>query len=418
MNFFWPKNGDGKISGNQDEVGTSFQTKWQETIEEVVAMNPLKPFHPEVLLFLDSISKTIFGDRSYRRFPELIALAYWLRKAHLVEMQELFNNQTNSKIVLARGVALHFAPSNVDTIFVYSWVLSMLAGNNNIIRISGQKQVQTELLLHAIMIGLEKYQEVANRTVILTYDHDIETSKYLSERCDVRIIWGGDNTVKAIRAIPLAPLAIELTFPDRFSLSVIEANTILKAGEEDFADFIHRFYNDGFWFAQMACSSPRLIVWIGNDQAIKAAGELFWNGIDNYLNTHFIDYSPALQVQKLATGYLLSGSDNVQYFSHQKNFSRIKVDSIDLEIRGKHCGGGLFIELSLQKLNDLIPYLDDKDQTLSYYGFKRTELVDFAKKLQNRGIDRIVPIGQALNFEGIWDGYDLLFYLTREIVIR
>ena len=34
------------------------------------------------------------------------------------------------------------------------------------------------------------------------------------------------------------------------------------------------------------------------------------------------------------------------------------------------------------------------------------------------GIDRIVPIGQALNINLIWDGYDLSKILTREIEIR
>ena len=34
------------------------------------------------------------------------------------------------------------------------------------------------------------------------------------------------------------------------------------------------------------------------------------------------------------------------------------------------------------------------------------------------GIDRIVPIGQALNINLVWDGYDLTTKLTREIEIR
>ena len=31
------------------------------------------------------------------------------------------------------------------------------------------------------------------------------------------------------------------------------------------------------------------------------------------------------------------------------------------------------------------------------------------------GLSRIVPVGQALNFDAVWDGYDLLRELTRTI---
>lgn len=402
MRFFWPRH----VKNNE------------ETIEAVVAQNPLSPFHPDVLSFLQNIAMTMLKDHSYRRHPELIALAFWLRKAHLVKMDGEFVKQTENKVVVARGTALHFAPSNVDTIFVYSWVLSMLAGNNNILRISGRKQEQTELLLQTIIRGLEKNPEVAKRTVIVTYDHDFEKTKYLSEHCHIRIIWGGDETVKAIRAIPLAPLAIELAFPDRFSLSVLKAEAVMKASDVEFNELIHRFYNDGFWFAQMACSSPRLVVWIGGNSEIEAASERFWGKLNDYITDHLQELSPALQVQKLTTGYFLSAKDNVVGFKQQSYFSRLKVESMDAVIRERHCGGGLFVELELSHLTELIPFLDDKDQTLSYYGFSREQLLEFAKELTNRSIDRIVPLGQALDFEGIWDGYDLLLYFTREIVIR
>lgn len=402
MKFFWPLQ----------------STNWKETIQAVVSMKPLKPFHPEVLSFLHSVSKAILKDHAYRRYPELIALAYWLRKAHIAEMRNSFEKETEEKVVLARGNALHFAPSNVDTIFVYSWVLSMLSGNSNILRISGRKQEQTELLLKVILQELKSFPEVGGRTAIVTYDHDVEITKYLSTHCHVRVIWGGDETVKAIRSVPLVPLATELAFPDRFSLSVFDAQAVVDATDAEFADFLHRFYNDGFWFAQMACSSPRMIVWIGEKDKISEAQERFWYGLDRHLTENLPEISPALQVQKLATGYLLSTKNNTISFQHAQNFSRLKVDGIDLEVRERHCGGGLFVELELSHLMNLIPILNDKDQTLSYFGFSKDQLIDFAHGLQNRSLDRIVPIGQALDFEGIWDGYDLLRHFTREIVIR
>jgi hypothetical protein len=69
-------------------------------------------------------------------------------------------------------------------------------------------------------------------------------------------------------------------------------------------------------------------------------------------------------------------------------------------------------------LADLIPLILRRDQTLTWFGFDQSELRAFAIALNGRGVDRLVPIGQALNFEHRWDGYDLFLELTRRIVIR
>ena len=59
-----------------------------------------------------------------------------------------------------------------------------------------------------------------------------------------------------------------------------------------------------------------------------------------------------------------------------------------------------------------------RDQTLTYFGFDRQEMEAFAQALNGKGIDRIVPIGQALTFNRFWDGYDLLQELTRRVWVQ
>ena len=43
-----------------------------------------------------------------------------------------------------------------------------------------------------------------------------------------------------------------------------------------------------------------------------------------------------------------------------------------------------------------------------YIEFTREEMQAAAETLCTRGIDRIVPVGQALAFAQVWDGYVLL----------
>ena len=65
---------------------------------------------------------------------------------------------------------------------------------------------------------------------------------------------------------------------------------------------------------------------------------------------------------------------------------------------------------------DFIPSLSD-DQTLTHCGFSsdelRSELID-----SGSCVDRVVPVGQALNIGVIWDGVNLLSRLSRIISVN
>lgn len=399
MRLFWPES-----------------IEWEKTIEKLQEQEVLNSFHPDVLSFVQELSKKLLRIRQY---PELVSLGYWLRKTNMNKMQQSWNDRTNDQFVRARGTVFHLAPSNVDTIFVYSWMLSLLAGNRNIIRISSKEQPQTKQLLSTMIEILKepKYTTVAKRTVLLTYQHNENLTGYFSENCHTRVVWGGDRTIKAIRQIPLAPLANELVFPDRFSLALIHAHAFLKTNEEEKKHLLQQFYNDSFWFDQMACSSPRLLYWIGDRHIIESAQEEFWTSFEQVIREKEYELVAATQVQKLATSLWLASEQEVKGMKNSPYFSRVTFEKMPVEVRERHCGGGLFYESTASSLLDVLAVISDKDQTLSYFGFSKEELIEFASKVQARGIDRIVPIGQALNFDGVWDGQSFLQSFTREVVI-
>ena len=84
----------------------------------------------------------------------------------------------------------------------------------------------------------------------------------------------------------------------------------------------------------------------------------------------------------------------------------------------EHCGGGLLFQLRIENLTDLARLIEQKDQTLTYFGFDGDELRTLVRTLNGRGIDRIVPMGHALNFHRFWDGYDLLRSFTRAVYVE
>ena len=45
-----------------------------------------------------------------------------------------------------------------------------------------------------------------------------------SKDCDVRVIWGGDQSINSIRKSKLSPKSLEITFPDRYSFALFNAD--------------------------------------------------------------------------------------------------------------------------------------------------------------------------------------------------
>ena len=79
---------------------------------------------------------------------------------------------------------------------------------------------------------------------------------------------------------------------------------------------------------------------------------------------------------------------------------------------------GFFYEYETNNLKKISKYINKKYQTLSYFGFKKDFFKDFIVKNNIQGIDRVVPIGQALDVGLFWDGYDINKSLTRVIDIK
>lgn len=394
MRFYWPTN-----NGEQQ-------------LQRLAEQAPLKPFCEEVLHFAQSLSKQFL---TLRQYPEIVALGFWLRKAHMKQMQQSFKATNEGKIIKPRGTVFQLAPSNVDTIFIYSWMLSLLAGNRNIIRISSKEQLQKNTLLQIILEELQHHTAIAQRTVVVTYEHDEKVTERLSALCHTRVVWGGDATVHAIRQVPLAPMANELVFPDRFSMSVLNAEKVSLVEEQSLNQLAEKFYNDAFWFDQMACSSPRLVIWVG--QQADEAKRRFWHALNKMIDRKQYTLAPATQVNKFSTSLWLATDDETTNVYTSKNYARVDFEAFSKEVREQHCGAGLFYELSMPTLVDIAKIVVDKDQTLSYYGFEKKQLVELVEHISTRGIDRIIPIGNALDFQEVWDGQDFLQSFVREVVV-
>lgn len=387
-------------------------------VPEQINDEPALPlFAPETLAFIEAVSGSLMRSSEARGFPELVALAFWLRKSNLERLHAGLKQRQGSALLTPRGTVLHIAPSNVDTIFVYSWFVSLLTGNRNIVRVSSRTSAQSDLLIDTIgkLLAQAEHGAIARRNLLLSYTADDLVTARLSALCDVRVIWGGDATVEQIRRIALPPTAIDVAFPNKYSLAVLHAGRWLETDAAQRQALAHAFYNDAYWFDQMACSSPRLVLWVGSEEVARAAAADFWPQVAAIVAQRRVRFADADYFNKLvAQDSLAIETELSVQASPDNDLVRLWLAHPALHVQ-HHCGAGMFLESALPELAALRPLLRRTVQTVSYTGITREEWSDFIKAEPLAGIDRIVPFGRALDFGHVWDGIDLFRTFMREI---
>ncbi|QXV60436.1 acyl-CoA reductase [Amycolatopsis sp. TNS106] len=380
---------------------------------------------PRVVEFLTKFARKLLAPATARRFPELASLGFFLRKGEIAKaLKSLSTSETpGDALRFPRGLVFHVPPANVDTIFVYSWALSALAGNHNVVRVSSRSAGAAETVLEALNAALSEVDADTAATItatqrMVTYDRSDAISGALSAAADLRVIWGGDASVAALRKYPLAPHARDLTFPDRSSFAVASVRGWRNASEAERRGAAEGFYNDSYWFDQAACSSPRAVFWVGDEDGAREAGQEFRKLLAEVLATKQHVTEPAMAVQKRVSAYGAAVDGLVDGIEFQGNGIATLELADPAALPREWLGAGTFGNARVDTLSDLVPIVLRKDQTIGQFGFTKEELTEFVTELAGRGVDRVVPFGSALTFSAIWDGYDLLTEFSRLVTVQ
>jgi len=418
-------------------------------LDEAISAAPLRPFDETVLEFFNDLSKILVKVREY---SDVATFGFWCRKAALLKEKANYDDLGTR---LGRGLVFHSTPSNVAVNFAYSFASGLLAGNANIVRLPGRDFEQVSIIVDAIRELLDgKHSNLAPYICFVKYPPDRKLHDRYSSVCDVRIIWGGDNTIAELRESPLKPEATELTFADRYSIAVVNADEYLKA--DDKVKVAQDFYNDTYFTDQNACTSPRIVFWISDKK--DTAKEVFWENVEALAKDKY-ELAPVQAVEKLAAFYRVAAycapgsstqpagsavgnvslstasgysktklvapapperetkKDSPPYDHLTDNYvTRIKVSRANNELMDFKYNSGFFFEQDIEILEDILPICGEKLQTLTYYGIKPAEIMSFISECKPKGIDRVVPMGRSMDFSLTWDGYDLIRELSRKVV--
>lgn len=394
--------------------GITYLVGSEEIIEEMQQVKPLKAFDEKIMDFLDAVSRKLMKDREAKIYPEVITLGFWIRRANINELKNKIVWQENVTAV-GRGIAFHVAPSNVPVNYMYSLITGLLSGNANIVKVPSKDFDQVRIINNSIKQTLEEMPEMKPYIVLIRYGHEKDINDSLSAICDIRVIWGGDNTIETFRQSPIGARTTEITFADRYSLAVIDSDAYLERQDKD--RIANDFFNDTYLTDQNACTSPRTVVWTGSRK--EEAKVEFWKHMHVLLKQKY-ELQPVQAVNKLTSLFILASQvDGVHLEESEDNLiARIKVDSVDDDLMNYRDNSGFFFEYDSENdsLEDIIPLCNNTHcQTIGYLG----DGLDFSRLIESgiKGVDRIVPIGKTMDFEFIWDGYDLIRTMTRSIRI-
>ncbi len=384
------------------------------TLEAMAGECPWPVFAEETMDFLDQLSRRIRSSGKAKAYPELLSFGFWCRRQHLAREKDQYQTREPEAVRVGRGFSLHIVPSNIPLMFAYSMASALLAGNMAAVRLPARTSPQEQVLVE-LLEAAAKGTAWEARIVLIRYGHQKEITDRLSALCDLRILWGGNASLTELRKSPVQGGTVDLAFGDRRSAAVLDGAALLALEEGELQLLAQRFYGDTYLYDQNACASPALVYWQGSKDMVKAAQKRFWQAVGSVARERY-ELSGNTALQKWEKALKLAAACPGIRVEHQENYVlRIQLEDLTEHVWDHTMYGGFFLECSGESLEGLRPALGRRCQTLACFGLRPGVLARRIAAWGVKGVDRIVSVGRALDFELYWDGMDLIGMMSRRI---
>jgi hypothetical protein len=373
------------------------------------------PFAPERLALAAGVSTRVLRAPKAGTSPAIVHFAYFTRAAALARLGAQFAERLPAGcIARPQGLVFHLPPQNVETVFLYSWLLAWLAGNANVVRVPATLGADVTALLNLFLDALAAAGDTTQ--LFVHYPSASDLSARLSATSDARVVWGGDAKVHAFAGMKLRDGGKAVWFGDRFSFSVAAGEALAALDDAGLRDLAEKFFNDLFVFEQMACSSPHTLYVVGDAARHRSAVQRLAGALGTAAERRMVAIPAGHAMRKLVEAFAAVGR-GAAVSADWRDPHLTLVEATGTGRRDQRVGGGYLNVVFAETLLAIGSLIREHDQTLTYFGFPREQMEAFARAHALAGLSRIVPVGQALDFDVVWDGYDLLRELTRLVRI-
>ncbi len=385
---------------------------------EAITNSPVEIFNDARVEFLSELSRRLLANSLAKTLPDIATFAFWCRRSNLTKMRNSYLK--NEVLRMGLGLTFHICPANVPINFAFSMAFGLLSGNSCVLRLPSKATPTVDVLVNEISAQLDdpQFSDLREALTLLRFERDDEINSYWMSVADGRVVWGGDATVAHMRKFSSKSRSREVAFSDRYSLCVIDPMSIIKMQEKRLMQFCNDLFNDIYLMDQAACSSPQLIVWIGQREDVISAQAMIWPEVVKIAEQKY-----SLEAVKVVDKFVQacrSSIDDPHVVAIERYSNvlyRVSLSGVDLQ--QDECRGyfGTVHEVVLPELNELASIINERYQTLTLEGIDTAVIRNWITRNRLRGIDRVVPVGKAIEMDVVWDGYDIVQSLSRVIAI-
>jgi len=391
-------------------------------LRQVVLDSEISPI--EVMSVFDSWARSL-DSRELDEVPGIVFLRMWLRRGTLepIIARELGPNALDggwdeygrSKCrAFPLGVVGHWPAGNVEIQPLLSMTCALLGGNAALVRIPTALVDLTRCLIEKL-VQSDRDEVLTRRIFMAAFDHDRrDLQEAMAQAVDGAMIWGGQEAVLQVRALPFPHWARVAVFGPRISVAAMDAGAWGNSDEQE--SWCRRIARDVWQFDQQACSSPQvLFLEKRQGHSIDEFVRVLRTAFETENQAHprrTIPGTLTSAIYNARASWLLKDTSHLAIFPKGPDWTLLLGSGPDLPepVQGK-----TLTVLEVEDLHDPVLMFDGNVQTLGLGmadPLKEKALTQAAGK---RGVDRIVKLGRMHTFVPPWDGVDLIRPMVRMV---
>jgi hypothetical protein len=378
---------------------------------------------PDVVLDIFERWAAALDKGAARDVPGVTFLRLWLRRGTLEPIlarelgQEFLDGgwREDGRARLRAfplGVVGHWPAGNIEIQPILSMTCALLAGNSCVVRVPSGLVEPTRLIMEALAQA-DPEGVLLDRIFLMHFAHsDLDMHEAMAQSVDGAMIWGGEEAVRQVRALPFPHWARVVVFGPRLSVAAMDAAIWQDSNER--ASWCRRIARDVWQFEQQACSSPQTL-FLERDGAgdVTEFAEELKRAFEEENRVH-----PRMEIEPSMTSAICRARSSwlLEDVAHHSMFPQSPDWTILLgkgaRIPEPTQGRTLSVLLA-DDLEEVISQFDGNVQTLGLAvknAERERQLAEFAGR---HGVDRVVRLGQMHVFGSPWDGMDLVRPMTR-----
>jgi hypothetical protein len=378
----------------------------------------------DVMTVFDSWARSL-DARELDDTPGIPFLRMWLRRGTLepIIARELGSNGLHggwSEYGRAKckafpvGVVGHWPAGNVEIQPILSMTCALLGGNDALVRIPSGLVDLTRHLMEKL-VQSDPGELLTRRIFMAGFEHDRQDlQEAMAQAVDGAMIWGGEEAVLQIRALPFPHWARVAVFGPRISVAAMDAGAWGNPDEQE--SWCRRIARDVWQFDQQACSSPQvLFLEKGNGQSTTQFLPFLRRAFETENQAHPRRTIPAALTSAICharASWLLEDTAHQAAFPKGPDWTLLLGSGSDFPqpIQGK-----TLTVLEVDNLLDPVSKFDGNVQTLGLGIADPEKERKLALLAGKRGVDRIVKLGRMHVFVPPWDGVDLIRPMVRMV---